>query len=74
MRPAISLDELLRIIQFHNTPDGSCHVQPGTEDGFVPGPWVSVKWPPHGVQACFRVMDDMDDMYGMDFGVRPYSP
>ena len=33
---AISLSEVLRIIQFYNT--GSLHCEVGTEDGFAPGP------------------------------------
>ncbi len=32
----ISLSELLRVVQFYNSP--GFHCQPGTEDGFAPGP------------------------------------
>ncbi len=34
---AISLSELMRIIQFYNAPNGSYHLQSGTEDGYAPG-------------------------------------
>jgi hypothetical protein len=39
----ISLEELLRMIQFYNSPGGSYHVEPGTEDGFAPGPMAPGK-------------------------------
>ena len=44
---ALSLDELTRVIQLYNTMDGTTrtgayHTQPGTEDGFAPGPGTIV--------------------------------